>query len=183
MVFSGAAGQKTFRLPFSPVEVMADADEKISDAATDEIKIIKSTGEYDFGETFCNIRVKNINDSAMVRIVHNWVGPESTGTLQAGTRISDSRYWTVQGIFPPGFSAQGEFVYKAAESFNNSLITDSADLMVLLFRTNAGQPWKAVPFTRTGSRREGTITVDTLRRGDYVFGVKKFNTIQKTEKQ
>jgi len=171
IVFSGPYGRKTFHLPFSPVVVIADFNEKISDAATDEFKTIKSTGQYEFKESYGRLLVEKIADSAMVRVTHNWVAPDGLNGSQPGLRISDSRYWTVQGIVPSGFKAKGEFTYKAAVGLDNTLITNSNDSLVMLYRPGAGKPWGAVSFTQKGSWTEGTITVDKLQQGEYALGV------------
>jgi aminopeptidase N len=171
IVFSGAVGHKTFHLPFFPTTVMADMDEKISDATTDQFKIIKSTDEYDYKQTFCKLQVEKIADSALVRITHNWVAPDSLNLLQPGIRISDSRYWTVEGIFPNGFKAKGEFTYKATENLDKTLLTDPKDSLVMLYRTGAGSIWAKTPFIRKGSWAEGTITVNKLQKGEYTLGV------------
>ncbi|MFA5972090.1 MAG: M1 family metallopeptidase [Lentimicrobiaceae bacterium] len=182
IVFSGSSGSKTFHLPFSPIEVMADLEEKISDATTDEYKSIKNTGDYEYQQTFCNIMVENIADSAMIRITHNWVAPDSMSVSQPALRISDSHYWTVEGIFPSGFKAKGAFKYKNAINLDKSLFSDSGDSLVLLFREGAGFPWRRTAFTRQGYKNEGTITVDTLQRGEYAFGACDLGYPDKREK-
>jgi hypothetical protein len=183
IVFSGVTGNKTFHLPFAPVEVMADADEKISDATTDVTKTLNSTGEYEYQQTYSNVKVDQITDSAMVRITHNWVAPDSMSVPQPGLRISDSRYWTVEGIFPADFKAKGKFIYSRAASLDNTLITNSKDSLVILYRPGAGKPWKGTAFTRLGAWSSGTITVDTLQRGQYTFAVWDRLFLDKNENQ
>jgi aminopeptidase N len=171
ITFSGVTGYKTFHLPFSPVEVMADANEKLSDATTDIAKTLKTTGEYDFSQTYCKVLVDQISDSALVRITHNWVAADSLAVPQPGLRISDSRYWTVEGIFPADFKAKGKFTYSRATTLDLTLITSSKDSLVMLYRTGAGQPWRGTSFSRIGPWTAGIITVDTLQRGDYTLAV------------
>ena len=171
IVFSGVTGSKTFHLPFNPVTAMVDLDEKISDATTDFAKILKKKGEYDYPETFCKVVVNQISDSTLVRITHNWVAPDSSGLLNPGLRISDSRYWTVDGIFPPGFKVRGKFIYTDVQGLDNTLITNSNDSLVMLYRTCAGHPWQETAFERKGSWHSGTITVETLQPGEYSLAV------------
>ena len=182
IVFSGATGHKTFHLPFSPVAVMADMDEKISDATTDEFKPIKNTGEFEYKQTFCKLNVKQIADSAMVRFVHNWVAPDSLNLLQPGIHISDSRYWTVEGIFPSGFQATGEFTYKVSVNLDKKLLADSGDSLIMLYRPGVGQHWERTSFIRKGSKNEGSITVDHLQKGEYAFGFVDSQYLEKTKK-
>jgi aminopeptidase N len=170
IVFSGVAGFKTFHLPFLAEVVMADMDEKISDATTDEYKIIKSTGEYDYQQSLCKVQVEQIADSSLVRITHNWVAPD--GVTQPGLRISDSRYWKVEGIFQPGFKARGEFTYDNSMGLDKSLIKNPKDSLVILYRSGAGQPWNETSGSRKGQWNKGTITVETLQKGEYTLAVR-----------
>jgi aminopeptidase N len=171
IVFSGVTGSKTFHLPFLPVEAMADADEKISDATTDVAKTLKTTGDYEFEQTFSRVIVDQITDSALVRITHNWVAADSLVIPQPGLRVSDSRYWTVEGIFPTGFKAKGKFNYNRAASLDLTLITNSQDSLVILYRKEAGHQWEGTKFTRQGGWFAGTITVDTLKTGEYTLAI------------
>ncbi|MFZ4548123.1 MAG: M1 family aminopeptidase [Bacteroidales bacterium] len=171
IVFSGITGSKTFHFPFSPIEVMADADEKISDATTDVSKTIKTTGDYEFEQTFSRVLVEQVADSALVRITHNWVAADSLVIPQSGLRVSDSRYWTVEGIFPQGFRAKGKFNYNRAASLDLTLITNSQDSLVILYRQGAGHQWQGTNFTRQGGWFAGTITVDTLKTGEYTLAI------------
>jgi aminopeptidase N len=173
IVFSGITGKKVFHLPFSPVAVMADANEKISDATTDVTLVLKSKGEFDFPQTFSKIVVEKITDSALVRITHNWVAADTCCITQPGLRISDSRYWTVEGIFPAGFSAKATFSYNRLENLDKDLINDSRDSLVILFRYGAGYAWSQIPFIQKGSWNSGTITVDNLQKGEYALAVRE----------
>jgi len=171
IIFSGITGNKTFHLPFSPSVVMADADEKISDATTDVAKTLKNTGDYDYQQTYCKVVVDQIADSALVRITHNWVAADSLVIPEPGLRISDSRYWLVEGIFPAGFSASAKFTYSRGNGLDNTLLINSKDSLVILYRTGAGYPWRGTAFTRQGPWMSGTITVDTLQLGEYTLAV------------
>ncbi len=171
IVFSGVSGHKTFHVSYLPVTAMADPDEKISDATTDETKILKQIGEYDYPETFCKVIVEQITDSALVRITHNWVAPESLNSAYSGLRISDSRYWTVEGLFQKGFKARGEFSYSNSSDLDKTLLADSTDSLVMLYRPGVGHAWKETAFKHEGSWMNGTITVDKLQPGEYSLAV------------
>lgn len=169
--FSGLSGTRTFQLPFLPVTIMADPNEKISDATTDITKTIKAKGEYDFAETFCKLRVGKISDSALVRITYNWVAPDSLSSPHAGLRISDSHYWTVEGLFSKKLKASGVFSYSNAEGFDKTLIINANDSLVMLYRKRPGYPWKEVDCTCEGSWMTGKIIVDNLVPGEYSLAV------------
>jgi hypothetical protein len=183
LVFSGITGKKVFHLPFSPVAVMVDFNEKISDATTDVAKILNSTGEYDFPQTFCKITVEQISDSALLRITHNWVAPDTLRISQTGLRISDSRYWTVEGIFPADFKAKATFSYNRLDNLDKNLITGSSDSLLILFRPGAGYAWKQISFEQNGSWNSGTIMVYNLQKGEYTLAVRKRFYLENKMKQ
>jgi aminopeptidase N len=169
--FSGRNGSKTFSLPFEPVAAMADLDEQISDATTDYAMTVKSTGEVEFPQTLSRLITTQVADSAFVRITHNWVAPDSLRAPVPGLRLSDYRYWTVEGLFTPGFRAKAKFSYSRSNNLDNNLLTDSKDSLVILYRPGAGHEWRGVKFTKQGSWFLGTLTVDSLATGDYTLAV------------
>lgn len=173
LVFSGKSGKKVFNLPFSPVAVMADANEKISDATTDVARILKTKAEYDFPQTFSTVIVEQISDSALVRITHNWVAADKSTTPKPGLTISDSRYWTVEGIFPAGFKAKATFSYNRVENLDKNLISDSGDSLVILYRPGTGYSWEQASFAQNGSWKSGSITIDNLQKGEYTLAVRE----------
>lgn len=170
LIFSGKQGAKTFHVPFEPVDAIADFNEKISDATMDFSTVIKKTGDVDFPNTYSKVSVTSIADSAFVRISHNWVPPDSLKTPVPGLRISDTRYWKVEGIFPSGFKAKGRFSYNKNVSFDNSLLTLSKDSLILLYRRDALDEWKEVPVTRQGNSSAGALITDSIARGEYTLG-------------
>ncbi|MEI6062416.1 MAG: M1 family aminopeptidase, partial [Bacteroidota bacterium] len=182
IVFSGPAAHKTFHLSFAPVSVMCDINEKISDATTDEVKILKNTGEYNYESSLCKVLVNKVSDSALVRIILNWVAPDSAGDAPKGLRLSDSRFWTVGGIFPKGFKAGGKFIYDRKAGLDNSLISKEGDSLIILYRTGAGHDWQATAFTQQGSWSSGILSVESLKQGEYTLAVWDRKFLQKAGK-
>jgi len=169
--FSGEVGSKSFTVPFPPVTTMVDLHEKIADATTDIARVIKSTGEFDFPETFTKIIAEQVPDSAYVRITHNWVAPDSLKTPVAGLHLSDYRYWTVEGLFPPGFRAKGRFSYNRDNFLDNTLLIHPDDSIVMLYRPGAAVDWRPATFVKHGSFSAGYLMVDSLQRGEYTLAV------------
>jgi len=169
--FPGPHGSGIFRIPFEPSMVMTDLYEKSGGAATSSYKIIKSTGLYDYTDTYFKLDVTQVNDSAFVRATHNWVPPDSLRVPVPGLTLSDYRYWTIEGIFPEGFEATGRFFYNKNAYLDNTLITNSEDSLVILYRPDASHEWQPVSFTRVGPWQLGTIYVEHLRPGDYTLAL------------
>ena len=169
--FPGPHGSATFRLPFAPDFVMTDLYEKAGGATTDSYKNIKSTGLYDYSDTFFKMEVTQVTDSAFVRITHNWVPPDSLHSPLPGLKLSDYRYWSVEGILPEGFQATGIFMYNRNAYLDNTLITSSSDSLVMLYRPDAASDWLPVSFTKVGPWQIGNIYVPGLQTGDYTLAV------------
>ncbi|MBK7029600.1 MAG: T9SS type A sorting domain-containing protein [Bacteroidales bacterium] len=169
-IFSGAIGEKTFHLPFEPIEVIPDMNEKISDAALSFRSVIKSPGEIDFTDTYARLITSSVTDSAWVRITHNWAAPDDFNTAVQGVSISNARFWKVEGNFPAGFNARGKFFYNKS-NLDNTLITSSNDSVIILYRKDDQNDWSRPAFSRIGTNNIGFLTVDTLFRGEYTVAV------------
>lgn len=181
--FSGLTGSKVFSLPFAPVEVMADLNQRISDATTDYSMVLKTTGEVTFPETYAKVTTEAVADSAFVRITHNWVPPDSLQNPLPGLRLSDYRHWKVEGIFPAGFRAKAKFFYSKANSLDNTLLLNSDDSLVILYRPGPGHEWYGVPFTKIGGWNVGYLEVQNLMRGEYTLAVWDEQYVGQAEKE
>ena len=179
--FSGEYGSKTFLVPFLPAETFADLHENIADATTDIAKVIKTAGEVDFQDTYARVIVEQVQDSAFVRITHNWVAPDSLKTPVSGLRLSDYRYWKVEGIFPEGFKAKGRFSYNRSNYLDNTLLIHPDDSLVILFRPGTSADWRSVPSAKTGGYSTGYFIVDSLQRGEYTLAVYDITVVGKEE--
>ncbi len=177
--FSGAGGVKTFTVPFVPDAVILDKYDRISDALTSYSYTIKNTGLRDFLTTYCVLDVKSITDSAWVRIEHNFVPPDPMKTANPDIlRLSNYRYWKVDGLFPPGFVAKGKFRYNNGLNTVNGYLdnvlmhtSQSRDSLLLLYREGPWDDWKIEPFTLYGAPAAGDLIVDTIHRGEYTLAI------------
>lgn len=179
IIFSGEFASKEFTLPFVPDYAFLDYNEKVSDAVTDYNLIVKSNGNYDIANTLCLLEVSSISDSALVRIEHNWVAPDPMKIPDAGIkRLSDYRYWKIDGIFPQNFVSKCRFRYNrttspASGNLDNTLMpySSSSDSLLLLYRPDPAHDWAIAPFKKIGSSSAGYLLADTLKRGEYTLAV------------
>lgn len=169
--FSGFTGSDTANLNFQPHFVFTDPDGVLADATSDYYETIKTTGIFNYADAYFKIDTKKINDSALLFITHHWVAPDTDGTNLPGLTISGSRYWSVEGIFPTGFNANGQFFYSKTGEFDPDIITSSLDSLVILYRPSAGKPWQSVNFSRQGLWSTGWMIVDNLLPGEYTLAV------------
>ncbi|HRZ41612.1 MAG TPA: M1 family metallopeptidase [Bacteroidales bacterium] len=169
MNFSGQLGQTTFVLPFNPVLVLMDPEDRLSDAITAETAKITTTGTLQFPNEFFRLKVDSLPDTLLVRIEHSFVPPDPLPQPVAGLTLSPNRYWKISGIIPSGTSLEGLFTYSTGNQFDNALITNTQDSLVILYRNSPGDVWSGVAFSRTPSPTAGTITVPDFQPGEYVL--------------
>lgn len=179
VVITGVSDSLHIGWMFPTIAVVIDPEEWVADATTDNYQTIRSTGTKTFANTWMEAIVDSLVDSAWVQVTHNWIAPDSFWTPRSGIKISDSRYWTVRGIFPTGFHAQAKFFYNGTTSSNAGLLdhtwmTNGEDSLVLFYRPSAAYDWQLVSnFVRnTGSPadRIGNLQALDLLQGDYALG-------------
>ncbi|MCC6383642.1 MAG: T9SS type A sorting domain-containing protein [Bacteroidia bacterium] len=198
LTFSSPAGDTTltilidsvtnvFHIPLIQTAdwIMLDRNQKVSDAIVDFEKDILSTGIQQFTETGFSMNVQQLGNPAppliknTFRVEHHYVTPDGFQHSNPGIRISDYHYWSVNGRNLPGFLSKATFSYDGSTSLSNgyldnNLITGVEDSVVILYRKGVGDDWEVVNgFTQvigSASDKRGTITVDTLKFGEYVFG-------------
>ena len=185
MQFSGATGMDTMIVDFNPAFVFTDPDEKLADATVDYLVTVKNTGLKIYQDAYFRFDVKQITDSVLLRITHNYVAPDTLGTNLPGLTISSHRYWTVKGIFPQNFDATGRFFYSKFSGLDDDLIVKPQDSLVILWRRGAGDKWHKVAFKRKGSWTTGYFYVDHLKTGEYAVAVwdELHATVNPTEKE
>jgi aminopeptidase N len=173
--FDGEFGEKTFNIPFNPALVMVDYYEKTSDATIKEPKFISSTGYKTYNYTYFKANVQSVNNEkdAFLRVTHNWAAPDTFKNPIQGLKIANHRYWTIEGVFPQGFLAKGEFSYNTATTasgyVDNDFITNSLDSLVLLYRPNRSADWTIEPATHNKVIKR--FTVDSLKVGEYSLAI------------
>jgi aminopeptidase N len=169
--FDGETGVSVKTVPFVPTSIFIDPEENMFDATTDNYKILKNTGTFVHSKTYFTIIVEDISDSAFIQATHNWAPPDTLKTPVSGLRLSDYRYWRIDGVLPSTFQASGRFEYSRYDYLDNELITSSDDSIVILYRKDCSEDWQSVDFVRFGNWNGGYLTVPGLRMGEYTLGV------------
>jgi hypothetical protein len=171
--FNGSTGYSIKTVPFPPDIVLVDPEEKMCDATTDNYRTMKIAGSYPFENTYFTLNVESITDSALIQVTHNWAPPDSLREPVPGLRLSDYRYWRIDGIFPEDFQASGNFFYCANNYLDNTLITSSSDTIIILYRKGAMEDWQEIGFDKIGPWNIGNIIVSDLKAGEYTLAVKE----------
>jgi aminopeptidase N len=172
-------------LPFRPDFTAINMDGKITDAVTREYKTIEKPGTYDFTESLMSVKVDQIRDSALLYVEHHWIGAVRTPNTPWNIRLSDERYWTVDGLLPDGFSATATVVYDGRELstpeyggyLDNKLLSKNPeDSLLLMYRASPWDEWMEYPdYVKTmGSHtdKSGSIKINGLKKGQYTLAMR-----------
>jgi aminopeptidase N len=171
VAFDGETGSGVFALPFEPIAAIVDYDRNFSDAVTDLGLTITESGEYNFANTYFELEVESMTDSALVHVSHHWVAPDPLKTPLEGLTLSDYRYYSIDGIIPPDFTATGVFRYTMSGKLDHTLLGNSTDSLVILYRPNAQSDWQGIPYEMDGSPFVGYLRVPNIRKGEYTPAV------------
>lgn len=180
---SGQYDTLNVTLTYDPYTVVIDPKNLISDAETDEEKMISTTGSHNFAAARCSLSVFNCPDTAWVRVEHHYAAPDPIQNNVNNYNISDLRYWKLTGIWPAGFVARGRFIYDGRTSvtsggtnwLDEDLTIPNGDSIILLYRANAADDWHEWPYytkTVTGpaaTSKTGYVLADSLLPGEYTF--------------
>ncbi len=171
-------------LPFKPIMVCIDYNQKLNDAITDKNYVFNSVGKktLDFG--FGSITAKT-SDTAFLRFEHHWVGPEKYITTYP--YMSNYRYVSIDGIWKDAFAFDLELTYDGRVGatggdinyLDHTLIFKTEDSLTVLYRAFPGDHWREwtdMTFTYGNkNNKQGTVLIKNAKKGDYVFAMKDKN--------
>ena len=167
--------------PINPVFVSLNGNNKLCYATTDDTKMIKSTGNHNFPNAMWNLNVKSITDSALIKIEHHWTAPEAALDWNTQAyRLSNYRYWKVDGVWDDSFDTEADFLYDGRESggyLDSLLVKITEDSLVLLYRPSANVNWAEYPYysqNTLGSSTNafGRILLSKVLKGEYTLANK-----------
>lgn len=167
--FSGRTGKSIKLLPFEPALVLPDYFDKSADASTSFRGVLRNPGTVNFSKINFTLYVDALPDSALYRVTHHWVPPDSLKTDIPGLRLSPYRHWEITGLFKTGTQMRGRFFYSNASNLDGSLIRTASDSVVILYRPSAAHDWQPIAHTRTGLWSIGYLNVNNLLPGQYTL--------------
>lgn len=159
--------------PFYPAFAILDYHGKLADATLDDTKWVSETGSVTFQNTSCSAQISYIEDTAIIRVEHHLVAPATPSPLPDGYhKFSQTHYWTVNyaGSVPEGLwrfrliRSNGQL---DADLFSEG---DALENLKLMYRPNGQSAWAPVPYNRSGSPYNSTISTELLP-GQYCFAM------------
>lgn len=168
---------------FKPVYIALDFNEQLQDAITDEWRVVKNNSTIDFGTAKAKLTFNSVNDSALVRIEHNWVAADAMQTSIPGLHLHNYRYWTIDGLFDSTtLSADARFDYNGTNNQNNgyldnSFITTSEDSLVVMYRKDGNAEWAYADSFKIftlgpANNKVGYAMVYGIRKGQYALAIR-----------
>lgn len=175
---SGATSTHTVSVPFEPAMVILNRYARLNQSRLDHEFKIGPGQPLDALLPYVDFRfyVDELQDTALVRVEHIWAGPDQLPVDPAIIAISDSHYWTVDGLWPEGSVFRGRVFYNGtqASQLDHGLIAGDESGIAVLYRPHAYAPWEvyADQVVNAGSLTNGSgfITMSNLRKGQYTFG-------------
>ncbi len=169
---SGSRQRRTLITSFPPLAIMLNTDQYISDATTSARIRIRSTVDTFFSDCLFRFQAVTQNDSAYIRIVHHWVGPDPPDFRSPAMIPVGPRYWSVEGILPPEITATGYFYYNFSHSLRNGFLdtlspAPPSSSLRLLYRRGPGKKWNTLPSQVRGNAAAGYLECHSLSPGDY----------------
>jgi Secretion system C-terminal sorting domain/Peptidase family M1 domain len=179
--FDGQSGHSLKTYPQKPVAIFVDFQKKTMDAITDMSIVISTPENYSFTDTYFSMMVEEVTDSVLVNVTHNWVAPDSMLNPINGLRLSDYRYWKIEGIDLEKMNAYGKFRYSKGSYLDNTLIETEKDSVIILYRPNPASDWEFIDFSREGIWMTGHLHVPNLKPGEYTLAVWDTDIVSENE--
>jgi len=165
---------------FIPKYVWVNTNMLLTLARSEQERVVKTTGPQSFSLAKFSVNATIVPDSALIRVEHNFVMPDTEGAANPLNFKLSNRYWTVAGDMPSGFVASATVFYDGrgqVDQLDTELFAQtspSEDSVLLAWRPAPGQPWQEYPTylknkLSSPTDRYGSIRIDNLRLGQYAI--------------
>ncbi len=188
---NGSEKQIMVRVPytFMPAFVLINENNELPLAKTYSLQTIKGTGIKADVNALLTLNVQQNTDSATILAEHYWVGAKQNEVTPKGVRISQYRFWNIDGNFDANkFKAQVYFNFDGTTPASTSggwldytLPFTNEDSLVLLFKPQGSNEWILhTDNTRIsgGSKldKTGRFTANKIEKGMYAIGMYDFKS-------
>lgn len=189
IVINGEFSSYNLTLPFNPTYATLNKNNLIGYAVSDDQVVVNSTGTYNMLNGLFTLYVDALQDSAYIRVEHNWAQPDPFKDLTKKYQLSPNRWWRIDGILPipgGGIDMRGRIVYDGrmigptAGWLDTLLVGQTEDSLHLFYRKNPGEDWSEYPYYTKDilgnpTNAFGLIEIDSLLLGEYVLANDKYD--------
>jgi len=143
----------------------------MADATTDEIHWIDQPVNINSNNTSTVLDVESVTDSVFLRISHHWVAPDTMQNPVEDLRLSDYRYWKIDGYDMENLQASCRFYYNKNNYLDHTLLINEDDEITLMFRPDQSEDWQEIEHNQIGPATIGYLEVENLQAGEYALAV------------
>jgi aminopeptidase N len=170
--FSGAQEIVEIPLPFEPVFWAIDPNGKLGDACFKYTQLLDKAGNTNLSDANIRIQVIDFTDESILRVEHHLVAPTpSPQTQHYIVKISEKRYWRIGFLKYNPMQATYTFSYNNKTYDGELLQGYTKEDLHLLYRKDASHDWQIIPATVSGTNESGTLVINSILPGDYVFAI------------
>jgi hypothetical protein len=173
---SGATTELQLTCAFEPAMVVLNGHNRLNQARMDHEFTVVPGESFPSSVPRCAFRIyqDELVDSTLIRVEHIWAGANEDPMDWGIFEVSNTHYWTVDGLWPEGTRLNARVTYEADETeLDFDLYGDTEADAVLVYRSNAEAPWSLCPDVTLslGNLTDGNgyMLIDTLRKGQYAF--------------
>ncbi len=177
IIMSGATQMVQIPLPETPLFGITDYFDKLNDAVIDTQFTLQTNADITFTNGSCKITGLRSTNS-YVRIEHHLTSPDyayySPHNNPHIYRLSNNHYWRVLYTDSLAEAQKLQFAYSAvnANEPDYTLMKGyKKDNLLLLYRRDAAQEWKIIPYAITGIANKGYIFTSHLQSGEYCLAI------------
>jgi len=181
-VVSGENSEVVLSVPFqfAPQFIWVNTNLKLTLARAEKEMVLKTTGNKNFAPAKLTLNVGALPDSALFRVEHHYVMPDTAGEANPNGYKLTHRYWTIEADLPDGFDAYARVFYDGKgqlDQLDTELFAQTSpneDSVLLLYRPAPGFPWTEysnyVRNKMTSSNDKfGFIQINQVQPGHYTI--------------
>lgn len=173
--FDGEFAEGIVTLPFEPVMVIVDYDEKMADAIVDYNMSITGTGTKNAAEANVKVIVRELADTTFLRIEDNYVAPDPLKEANPDiNEISNAHYWRIASPQPGNITGNIRFIVRfSVNSIDYELVNGhQLNEILLLYRHDPSQDWQIMHCAKSSSSSSTIyLTTDEFLVGEYTIAI------------
>lgn len=181
VMVSGHLTEVNVTVPFEPVTAWLNGNHKLNLAGFGAEYTFTEADAEQFDFTGLTVNVIELDGGdAFIRVEHAWIAPDEPINAPAGSRISNSHYWKIDGLLPSTFDASANFEYRGNQGvkLDADLTEFTDDSLVLVYRPNPLEDWvlyePVVKVDNNPNDGMGFIQARNLQLGEYAFANGEF---------
>ncbi|MEL7424769.1 MAG: M1 family aminopeptidase [Bacteroidota bacterium] len=162
----------TFTLPFEPVMTIINFEQTLNMGRMNRSYEITEPGPQNVaGTNLFTLNVENIpaGDSALLNVVHHWTGADETG--DPIVEVSNTHYWSVQGILPDDFEMRSFIRFNGGENdLDFELLQAGIETVKMMYRPTFDSDWEIYPYAEISPFGNGGLArLEPILPGEYTL--------------